>query len=200
MLKAAIMAITLILASANVEAAMPLDESFIRHEAQGGAYELELARLGQSRAVRQDVRNYAAGLVNDHEIYNAALRELAQVKNIAVPLGLDPIDQRRLDSLAEMRGAAFDPGFIDEVARINDVDMRAFREQASRTTDADIRAFVLRFMEIDEHHRLDAIALTKQNVASQAPIIQPPQTGDTMATTPPSSGSSMPIIMSPTAK
>ena len=64
-----------------------------------------------------------------------------------MPSGMATNDKKRLDSLAGVRGSAFDSAFIREAVRINGEDIRAFRREASRTADPDIRSFVTRFLE-----------------------------------------------------
>jgi len=122
MLKATIVVAFLMLAGFEAMGA-PFDELFVRYEAQGSIYELAFAQLGQSRATRPEVRAYAATLVNDHEAYNGALRDLAESKGIAVPSGMATNDKKRLDRLAGMRGGAFDSAFVREAVRINGEDI-----------------------------------------------------------------------------
>jgi len=196
MLRITILAAFLGFVCANAVAA-PFDDVFVRYEAQSSAYELAFARLGQERAVRPEVRAYAAMLVNDHEAYGDALRHLAESKGIAAPSGLAPSDRKRLDGLARMRGAGFDGAFVREARRINGEAIRAFRKEAGRTADPDIHRFVDRFLEVDQKHAAAARALDEHVLASTAPVIQPPLTGDTMAVVPPASASSMPMIAPP---
>jgi len=191
MLKATIVVAFLMLAGFEAMGA-PFDELFVRYEAQGSIYELAFAQLGQSRATRPEVRAYAATLVNDHEAYNGALRDLAESKGIAVPSGMATNDKKRLDRLAGMRGGAFDSAFVREAVRINGEDIRAFRREASRTADRDIRSFVTRFLEVDEKHEAGARALSERHVGSSMPLIRPPRTGDTMPIIPPPDASAMP--------
>lgn len=73
---------TLLMLSVPTAMAADFDDLFLRYEAQSSAYELEFARLGEVRATRPDIRTYASMLVNDHEAYNAALRDLAKSKRI----------------------------------------------------------------------------------------------------------------------
>jgi putative membrane protein len=167
------LAALLLLAAPNARAA-PFDDVFVRYEAQASAYELEFARLGQVRATRPEVRTYAAILINDHEAYNGALRDLAASKGIAVPSGLAAGDQKRLNQLARTRGAAFDTAFVREARRINNENLRAFRKEAARTADPDIHSFVDRFLEVDSKHEAAASALSERVVASKAPVIAPP--------------------------
>lgn len=194
MLKAILLGAFLMLAGAEAMAASPFDEQFVRYEAQGSLYELAFARLGEARATRPEVRAYATTLVNDHEAYNGALRDLAETKGIAVPSAIAKTDQKRLDRLSGTRGIAFDTAFIQEARRINGDVIRAFRRQASRTTDPDIRGLVTRFQEVEEKHDAVARTLSEHAVASRSPVIQPPRTGDTMPVISPPSDSHMPVI------
>jgi putative membrane protein len=99
--------------------AAPFDDLFVRYEAQNSAYELKFARLGEVRATRPEVPTYATVLINDHEAYGDALRNLATSKGIPVPSGPARSDRRRLDRLAKARGAGFDRAFFREAQRIN---------------------------------------------------------------------------------
>ena len=198
MLKATLACAFLVLASAEVMAAAPSDERFIRHEVQASTYESEIARLGQVRATRTDVRAYAETLVNDHEAYNGALRELAKSKGISIPPGISANDKKRLDQLAGTRGVAFDTAFVREAQRVNNDEIRTFRQEARHTTDPDIRSFVGRFLEVDEKHAAGARALSDRGLASRMPVIPPSRTGDTMPVLPPPSGSKMPVVSPPT--
>jgi putative membrane protein len=196
MLKAAILA-ALIMLAGPLAVAAPFDDLYVRYEAQASGYEVAFARTGQARATRADVRAYAAMLVNDHEAYGTALRELAASKGIAVPSGLAASDRARLDRLSRTRGAAFDRAFVREARRINGDEARAFRREAGRVADPAIRTFVERFLDMDARHEAAAKALGERAVASAAPVIRPPPTGDTMATAPPPSYSAMPMIAPP---
>ena len=183
--------------SSLIVAGAPLDNLFVRYEAQSSAYELEFARLGEVRATRPELRTYAAMLVNDHEAYSGALRDMATSKGIAVPSGLVDDDRARLDRLAQTPGAEFDNAFLLEARRVNSENMRSIRNEASQSTDPDIHAFIDHFIAMDTKHEAAAIALSENVVASKAPVINPPATGDTMAVVPPVSDSSMPVINPP---
>ena len=103
-------------------------------------------------------------------------------------------DKNRLDRLTETRGAAFDKAFIQEAQRLNGEEMRAFRKEASRTADRDIRNFVTRFLEVEEKHEVGARALSKRDVGSRMPVIEPPRMGESMPVISPPSASAMPVI------
>ena len=185
----------LFLFSSAIALAASVDDAFIQLEAQRSAYELEFARLGQVRATRSDVQTYAGILINDHEAYGDALRNLAASKGMVIPSSPTPGDKKRLDQLARSKGAKFDNAFIKEAQRINMVGMRAFRDEADHTTDPEIHGFVDRFLEMDAKHDVVANALSEQVLSSQVPVIHPPRTGDKMELVPPPNASSMPVIV-----
>jgi putative membrane protein len=197
MLKTMIVVASLMLAGVEAMGA-PFDELFVRYEAQGSIYEVAFAQLGQSRATRPEVRAYAATLINDHEAYNGALRDLAESKGIAMPSSMTTSDKQRLDRLAAIRGTAFDSAFVREAVRINGEDIRAFRREASRTADPDIRSFVTRFLEVDEKHEAGARALGERHVGSSMSLIRPQRTGDTMPFIPPPGASAILVTLPPT--
>ncbi len=192
-----LVAAILCLSAAPALAASPTDAAYLRNEAQGSAYELAIARLASEHATRPDVRAYAATVVNDHEAYNAALRELAQTKDVALPPGMTPARQQQLDRMSSLTGPAFDTAFIREAQRINADDLRDSQQELRRTTDGDIRAFVARFNQVDRKHEAGARAVSRRAVAGGMPVIRPPATGATMPVIPPPSTGTMPVIVPP---
>jgi putative membrane protein len=166
-----------VLAYGKALAATPFDEQFMRFEAEGSTYELAFARLGEARAVRPDVRAYASMVVNDHEAYNGALRDLAKLKRIVIPSSMDGEGERRLGRLANMRGAKFDAAFVREARRVNGENIRELRMEASQTTDPDIQRFVKRFLKVDEKHEADARALSERIVVLRTQVVPVLPTG-----------------------
>lgn len=54
-------------------------------------------------------------LVNDHEAYNGARQNLADVKGIAMLSVMATSDRKRLDRLARSHGRVFDTAFVREL-------------------------------------------------------------------------------------
>lgn len=193
MLKVVMAGMMLMLANVQAMAATPLDQAFLHSEAQGGAYELAIARLAQTRATRPDVRAYAATLVNDHEEHGRSLRDLAQSKQVALPSGMTPASKQQFDRLARVQGDAFDSAFIQEARRINGKDVRASRAEASLTTDPDIRRFVARSLRMDEKHEAGARALSDRTFASSVPMYQPRSMNGSMPVISPPVDGALPV-------
>ena len=179
-------------------AAAPFDLLFLRHELHSSSYELAIARLAQQRAVSSDVQAYAGMLVNDHEAYDAALRDLAKQKGIALPSGLNKQGHAGVDRLAKLSGRAFDHAFIREARQLNSAALRAFRQEASRTADPAIRSFVQQSLPMDEKHETAANALGGSVQAGTMPVIRPQTQSNMPVIKPPATaGSTMPVIKPP---
>ncbi len=198
MLKALILAVMLMAGTATAwAAASPYDGLFLRSEARGSSYELAIAQLAQARSRRPDVQAYAMTVVNDHEAYSSALQDLARSKGVSLPSGMTAANRAKLDHLSTLKGAAFDSAFIQEAQRINSIDRRDFRREASRTADPDISAFVTRFLAVEQTHEDGAKALARHAVASNMPVIKPPAAGAGMPVIQPPEGGRTPVITPP---
>lgn len=111
------------------------------------------------------MRTYAATLINDREVYSGELRNLAASKGIAMPSKMEIGDRKRLDRLARTHGREFDTAFIQEIRRVNGLNIRLFRKAVSHVANSDIRRFVDRVLHIDEKHEAEALALTRHDIA-----------------------------------
>ena len=138
-----------------------LDRQYMILAATGGAYELSLASLAQQRSSRDDIKAYAATLIQDHANYNAALQELARAKGVTLPTAMSKDDQDRLNTINLQGGSTLDRSFIEEATRINAEDKTAAATEAAATTDPDIKAFLQKFAAMDARHEQGAIALRR---------------------------------------
>ena len=138
-----------------------LDRQYMVLAATGGAYELSLASLAQQRSSRDDVKAYAAMLVQDHASHNAALQQLARAKGVTLPTAMSKDDQDRLNTINLQGGSTLDRSFITEAIRINDEDKKAAQDEAAATADPDIKAFLQKFAAMDAMHEQAAKALQR---------------------------------------
>lgn len=138
-----------------------VDRQFMILDAQGGAYELEMATLAQQKSSRPDIKAYASMLVQDHTEYNTALQQLARSKGVTLPTAMTAQQQRNLEAMNRQSSGTFDNSFIAEVTRINEEDRKDAQAEASSTQDPDIKAFLQRFAAMDSKHEQGAKALSR---------------------------------------
>lgn len=80
--------------------------------AEGGMAEVAFARLAADRAGRDEVRDFAQTMIEDHEKANARLQSLAEAAGIPLPDGLNADHQAMLDKLEALSGDDFDRAYI----------------------------------------------------------------------------------------
>ena len=126
------------------------DRDFLVQDAQGAAYELNLARLAADRAAREDVKSYARKLVADHDGYNGALQALGKAKGLQLPTEMTAT--AKLDAIKLLSGALFDKAFIAEAMRVNADDVAEADKEKAATHDDAIRSFLGKFAAMDSEH------------------------------------------------
>ena len=132
------------------------DRTYLSRDAQGAAYELAISQIAQQKSANASIRHYAAGIVADHEKYNAALRQLAGSKGVTLPTALTFEQQQKLNALQNIKGDAFDAAYRREMVRINADDQQEEGHELNATKDPDIRRFIENFRQTDQTHMDDA--------------------------------------------
>ncbi len=137
------------------------DRAFLVKEAHGASYELQSAKLAVGKASRQDVKDYAAKLVRDHETYNAALEKLGRAQGVTLPTDLDAADKAHMQELERASGKSFDDLYVKEASRINAEDKRDGAKEKAVTKSQPIKDFLASFDAMDEEHQKLAQKLEK---------------------------------------
>ena len=110
--------------------ASPTDSAFVGKVSQGGIYEVEASKIAEQNATAQDVKDLAVMEIHDHDLVNRELRKIAASEATDVPLQLNAAFQQRLAQLKSNSGAAFDAAYINDMAKIHDMDERLFAREA----------------------------------------------------------------------
>ena len=136
-----------------------VDKQFLIKDAQGSAYETAIAALAQARSSRDDIKAYAARILQDHTNVGADLQQLAMSKRVMLPAEMTADDRVKLNGMNLQGGSTLDHSFILEAIRINDEDKKDSQQEISATSDPDIKAFLQRYAATDAEHEQMAKAL-----------------------------------------
>jgi putative membrane protein len=117
------------------------DKTFIRKAAQGGMAEVELGKLAQQQGSDQAVKDFGQRMVTDHQQANDKLMALAQSMNVQLPTSLDKKDQKELDKLKGLNGAAFDKAYARAMRKDHRMDIREFEHEAKSGKDTQVKQF-----------------------------------------------------------
>ena len=101
--------------AAQRNGALPTDASgFATAVAASDLYEIESARLAQSKANSAEIKEFAGHLQTDHQKSSAELKAAATQVKLTVTPALDPEKQAMLDQLKAASGAEFDRLFLEQ--------------------------------------------------------------------------------------
>lgn len=118
------------------------DESdFAVKAANGGMFEVELAKLAQEKATSKEVKEFAAMMLKDHMAANDELKALAAKKNITLPTTLGKDEQEDVDEMAKLTGTEFDKKYVDTMVEDHEEDVKLFQETSIAGQDPDLKQF-----------------------------------------------------------
>ena len=143
------------------------DRQYLTQDAEGSAYEFQLAQLGVEKASDSATQQYALRLLNDHAKFNTQLMQLAHNKGLTLPVDVNTQEKTKLQRLMQLHGAEFDKAFAREMVRINSSDSSDSKREASITKDPDIQAFINQFASTDEQHLQGAQSLMGGSAAQR---------------------------------
>jgi len=108
-------------------AAQMSDAEFAQAVANSDAYEIQTSELAGQRAARQDVKDFAAMMVREHQATTQELITLAPTLSLTAPTPqLDSAHQARLDTLRGQSGESFDDAYLDEQVEAHENAVRLF--------------------------------------------------------------------------
>ena len=153
-LKSVLLAATFALAASSLAHAQASadDRAFVGKVSQGGAFEAEAGKLAEKKAVAQDVKDFAATDVHDHDLVNAKLKSICGKLNIPIAGKLNAELQGKLDGLNGLNGPAFDAGYMKIMGEIHQKDGGLFAIEAKSGGDADLKAFAAETVKIVNRH------------------------------------------------
>jgi putative membrane protein len=128
------------------------DANFINTVGMGGHAEVQFGQLAQSKAIRTEVRAFAAQMVSDHTAAGNELATLAQSKQMTPPSEMDLNHKAKYDQLSKIVGTEFDRVYMEGQMQDHTAVVAAFQEEITNGTDADVKAFAQKYLPTVQHH------------------------------------------------
>jgi putative membrane protein len=108
-------------------------QSFATQAAVIGKAEIALGELAAERSQDQNVRDYAARMVKDHQAADAKLKKIAGKANLQLPDSLDAEHDALKTKLSTLKGEAFDKEYAKAMVKGHDQAVALF-EAASQNS------------------------------------------------------------------
>ena len=117
------------------------DEGFVREAAEGGAAEVAMAELAQTRAADDSVKHAAAMIGADHVTANQELQLLAAEKGWQLPSRPGAEGEVAHARLRGLNGGEFDRAYIDQMVRHHQADIKSFEQEVLQGSDEAVKRF-----------------------------------------------------------
>jgi putative membrane protein len=134
------------------------DQEFLRKAAQDGLAEVQLGQLAQHKAMREEVRQFAARMVDDHAKANEKLKSIAAANGVQVPSSLDRKHEKEMNELSQLIGGDFDRAYMSRMLSEHHEDVERFRERAKADPQNDVTRFAAATLPVLESHMAAARA------------------------------------------
>ena len=138
-----------------VRAAEPFseaDKAFVGKVSQGGMYEVELAKVAETKGVTQDIKDQANTEAHDHMLVGDKLKSIMEANGMEFPKALNAEFQARLEKMSALPADKFDAAYVEDMKKIHDADGAAFAKEATGGTNADLKAFAAETHRIVMRH------------------------------------------------
>lgn len=133
-------------------AASPADTQFMRDAAADGLAEVELGKMAQDKASRQDIRDFAKMMVADHSRANAELKALAARKDVRLPDDVKLEHKSEKERLEQLAGPAFDEAYASHMVKDHQKAVTLFGQQARTGLDPATKEWAARTLPTLEQH------------------------------------------------
>jgi putative membrane protein len=128
------------------------DYEFVKMAACGGMAEVDSGQLAASKGTDALVKQFGRQMVTDHGKANDELKALAAQKGAVLPPTTSAKEQRSINKLSELSGAAFDKAYAKDMVADHKTDVKEFKLESEKADDADLRAWAAKTEPTLEMH------------------------------------------------
>jgi len=121
--------------------ARPLDDNFLIKAAATDNAEIETSKLADRRSGSQQVKDFAAQAIKDHQKSSDRLAKVIKNRKVAIVSGLEKENRDEIDRLSKLQGAEFDREYLHWMVRTHTDAISVFENQIKNGKDAEIRSF-----------------------------------------------------------
>lgn len=128
------------------------DTDFAVKAADSGLAEVNASEVAQEKAQNQQVKDFAAMMVQDHTKANEELKSLAAAKNITLPTAPGEDHLENIADLNAYTGADFDKEYMDLMVSDHEKAVSLFEDASENLEDSELRAFASKTLPSLQKH------------------------------------------------
>jgi putative membrane protein len=143
------------------------DQRFATKAAQAGTAEIADAKIALQNSSRQDVKDFAQKMVDDHTKAADQLKSIAGGEKVALPSDESASDQKDTDALQKLNGAAFDKKYIQGQRKAHKQAVALFTKESQKGKDDQLKTFANQTLPTLQGHlqMITAMPLTPKNAS-----------------------------------
>ena len=131
------------------------EAAFLQKAAGDSMAEIEIAKLAQQKAAREEVREFARQMAQDHGKVLKDAQSLAAANGVNLPAGPDSKHENLVKKLQGLTGGAFDREYMEHMVRDHKKDLHEARRASRATERDDVTDFAGRVaLTIEDHLRM----------------------------------------------
>lgn len=129
------------------------ERAFISKAMEGGIAEVQLGQLAQQKSQSNDVKQFAAKMVNDHgQMGDKWLKPVAQQMGIDPPSGPTKKDKKEIEKLQGLSGQDFDREYITMMVKDHQKDLKDFQSEAQSAQDPTVKQIADKGSQVIQQH------------------------------------------------
>ncbi len=149
-----------------------MDHKWVAAVASGNTLEIQLGQLAKDHASRQDVKEFAQKMIEDHTKASEQLKQAIAGKGIQIPGQLNEVDQAVFTHMSKLEGRDFDRHYIYGNVAGHTKMYLMFRDGSNELNDAALRQFAAGLLPTIDMHLQMAQKLANMNQARTASEVE----------------------------
>lgn len=133
--------------------------AFVDNLAQGNEYEIQAAKIAETKAKSPDVKAFAKMMVTDHTKLGTEAKPVIAASGKTPPTGLDKRRSGFLDNLNSAPADQFDKTYIDQQVAAHQETLTMLQGYAKDGSDAGLKGLAQKAAPVVQHHLDRAQAL-----------------------------------------
>ena len=126
--------------------------SFLDQAAGGQQSEIELGQLAVQKAANEQVKQFGARMVQDHQKAQQEIRQLATKEGVSLRMQSNEQQQRQKAQLSQLSGKEFDRAYIMFMLRDHTKNMKHFGQHALVEPNQEVRQWTASALPVIKEH------------------------------------------------
>jgi putative membrane protein len=129
------------------------DQAFVAKALEGGAAEVQLGQLAEQKAQSNDVKQFAAKMVSEHQqMADKWLKPVAKQIGASEPKGPSKKDKKMMEKMQGLSGQQFDTEYIQMMVKDHRQDLKEFQNEAQMAQDPNVKQIAQQGADLIQKH------------------------------------------------